>query len=114
MKWGLLGLLLLTGCARSTVTPPPPPPISRVVFTWTGTGNPSLRACSIGVVPPCLSGYTLTDGPVVIASPAIGLVTYTLTPAPAGTHTYGLAVNVLAADGSTITSPKALSVAVTQ
>ena len=112
----LIGLLLLAGCAHTTtVTPPPPPAISKVVFTWTGTGNPSLRPCGTGVSIPCLTGYTITDGTTVVANPPIDLLTYTLTPAPpAGMHSYGLAVNVLNADGSTSASPKALSVAVIQ
>lgn len=112
MKWALIGLLLLAGCANTaTVNAPPPPAINGVLFSWTGTGNPSLRACAIGVVPPCLSSYVLTDGTVTVTSPAIGILSYLLTPSPTvGTHNYGLAVNVLNADGSTTPSPKALTV----
>ena len=110
MKWWLAGLLILAGCGHSTtVTTPPPPAIGSVVFTWTGTGNPSLRACATGVTTPCLSGYTLTDGTTVIASPAIGLLTYTLASPAAGSHSYGLQVNVLNADGTTTASPKAVT-----
>lgn len=107
----LLFLLLLAGCASPKVTPPPPPAINGILFSWTGTGNPSLRACATGVVPPCLSGYTLTDGTNIVTNPAIGTLSYLLTPSPAvGTHNYGLQVNVLNADGSTTASPKAMTV----
>jgi hypothetical protein len=111
MKWALIGLLLLAGCAGPKVTAPPPPAINGVLFSWTGTGNPSMRACGTGVVPPCLSGYVLTDGTVIVTSPSIGTLSYLLSPSPTvGTHNYGLAVNVLNADGSTTASAKALTV----
>jgi hypothetical protein len=87
---------------------------AQVVFTWSGTGNPSLSACSDTVKTSCISGFTLTDittssAPVVISSAiAESATTYTLSPLPAvGSHTWSLVVNGFDQSGNAIASSPA-------
>jgi hypothetical protein len=107
-----LGLLLvgLLGCTAKVATPPPPPVITGVLFGWSGPGN-TLPACPSALA--CNASYTISDktSGVVIATVPIPLLSYLLNPAPpAGLHSYGLVVNIQNPDGSTATSPQALTV----
>lgn len=87
---------------------------STVQFTWTGTGNPNVPACSSTVKTACLSGYTLTDvttaaSPVVISSTiAETALTYSESPLPSvGSHTWNLVVNGFDQSGNAISSAPA-------
>lgn len=80
-----------------------------IIFSWTGTGNPGIPACSATVTTSCISGFTISDvtnagAPVVLNSaiPATALTwTYTVPPlTAAATHTYGLATNAKDSGGS--------------
>jgi hypothetical protein len=103
VKYLTLGLLLLMGCPKKTVT---------VTCTWTGSGNP-VPACTAVPVPKCLLNYTLTrqDTGAVIATIPITATSYKFsasTKGLSGPVTLGLAVNEMTANG-VVSSPKALS-----
>lgn len=118
-QWLLAGFLaaalmvmLLTGCTASAPPPPPPPAITGVLFGWSGPGN-TLPACPSALA--CNESYTISDkaAGTVVATVPMQLLSYLLKPAPAaGIHNYGLVVNIQNADGSTATSPQALTVVV--
>lgn len=114
MRWMALGgvaVLLMVGCPTPTAPPPPPPPgVTGIMFSWEGSGNPSFRNCGTGVVPQCLEGYVLRDeaGKVVAAVP-MSQLSFLYSPAPMGSHSYSLTVDLLNTDGTLTETPKALT-----
>jgi hypothetical protein len=97
----MLGLLLLVGCPKKTVT---------VTCTWTGSGNASVPVCGVA---PCLLNYVLTNQATgaVIATIPITATSYSFsasTKGLTGPVTLGLAVNEQTSTG-VVSSPKALS-----
>lgn len=102
MKYLALGLLLLVGCPKKTVT---------VTCTWLSNGNPTVPVCGAS---PCLLNYTLTNQATgaVIATIPISATSYAFSASTAGLSgpaTLGLAVNEQTASGI-VSSPKALTV----
>jgi hypothetical protein len=99
MRWIGFIAILLTGCSHSV---PPPPAPTMLVFTWNHT--PAIPGVS-------LSNYVLTDVNTgkVMATPAKGQISYSLTPLPTpGLRTYQLTVTGTDENGNTLTSPPAV------
>jgi hypothetical protein len=107
----LLPLLALAGCASPPKVTPPIVTSVVIKFSWNQVQN----GCLTPAEAPCEINLTLMDRTtgLVITQPAIGETSYLYTvDSSALGHTYGLAVTQLEENGTTISSPMALTVVV--